>query len=186
MTRSLPRRTFSPNEKYAALVERAGYLPLPLTAEDYLELLAARGQAVNSYGIKIKNRICDCEGLDGLRRGKSGITERKGLWEVRHDPYDIRLVWLRNNRDGGPFRFPMRYGAVILSTRQGRTAGSRPTGRPRGRRRGLLPDVAEERPPHRSAVVAQHRAREGASCYGQPCFTLAGAVFQLLGMKVMT
>lgn len=96
-----PQRTFSPNERYAALVETAGYLPLPLTAEDYLELLPARWQAVNSYGIKIKHRIYNCEELDGLRREKSGITERKNLWEVRHDPYDIRLVWLRNNRDGG-------------------------------------------------------------------------------------
>ncbi|MGO4457292.1 integrase [Streptomyces sp. M-16] len=96
-----PRRTFSPNRKYAVLVETAGYLPLPLTAEDYLELLPARWQAVNSYGIKIKHRIYNCEGLDGLRREKSGIAERKGLWEVRHDPYDIRLVWLRNNRGGG-------------------------------------------------------------------------------------
>lgn len=83
------------------MVETAGYLPLPLTAEGYLELLPARWQAVNSYCIKIKHRIYNCEGLDGLRRGKSGITEREGLWEVRHDPYDIRLVWLRNNRDGG-------------------------------------------------------------------------------------
>ncbi|WP_306279849.1 hypothetical protein [Streptomyces malaysiensis] len=41
---------FSPNEKYAALVETAGYLPLALSAEDYLELLPTRWQAVNSYG----------------------------------------------------------------------------------------------------------------------------------------
>lgn len=96
-----PRRAFSPNEKYAALVETAGYLPLPLTAEDYLELLPTRWQAVNSYGIKINHRIYNCAELDGLRREKSGIIERKNLWEVRHDPYDIRLVWLRNHRDGG-------------------------------------------------------------------------------------
>ncbi|MFF2788924.1 hypothetical protein ACFVT6_19490 [Streptomyces sp. NPDC058049] len=52
------------------MVETAGYLPLPLTAEDYLELLPARWQAVNSYCIKIKHRIYNCEGLDGLRRGE--------------------------------------------------------------------------------------------------------------------
>ena len=34
-----PRRMLSPNEKYAALVAAAGYLPLTLSGEDYLELL---------------------------------------------------------------------------------------------------------------------------------------------------
>ncbi|WP_328876308.1 hypothetical protein OHT76_43155 [Streptomyces sp. NBC_00287] len=56
--------------------------------------------AVNSYGIKINHRIYDGEGLDGLQRGKSGIPGRKDRWEVRHDPYDIRLVWLRDHRKG--------------------------------------------------------------------------------------
>ena len=35
----MPRRALSPNEKYAALVAAAGYLPLTLSGEDYLELL---------------------------------------------------------------------------------------------------------------------------------------------------
>ncbi|WP_338897287.1 Mu transposase C-terminal domain-containing protein [Streptomyces sp. TG1A-60] len=96
-----PGRTFSPNEKYAALVEMAGFLPLALSAEDYLELLPTRWQAVNSYGIKINHRIYNCDELNDLRREKSGITQRKNRWEVRHDPYDIRLVWLRNHRDCG-------------------------------------------------------------------------------------
>jgi len=36
-----PGRMFSPNEKYAALVEAAGYVPVALSAEDYVELLPA-------------------------------------------------------------------------------------------------------------------------------------------------
>jgi hypothetical protein len=107
-----PGRAFSPNEKYAALVETAGYLPLPLTAEDYLELLPARWQAINSYGIKINHRIYDCDELNGLRREKSGIAARKNRWEVRHDPYDIRLVWLRNHREDTWITVPWR----LLST----------------------------------------------------------------------
>jgi hypothetical protein len=35
----MPARTLSPNELHAALVAAAGYLPVPLSAEDYLELL---------------------------------------------------------------------------------------------------------------------------------------------------
>jgi hypothetical protein len=38
-----PRRAISPNDRYAALVAAAGYLPLTLTGEDYLELLPVAG-----------------------------------------------------------------------------------------------------------------------------------------------
>ncbi|MGK5628907.1 hypothetical protein [Streptomyces sp. URMC 123] len=38
--------------------------------------------------------------------------ERKNRWEVRHDPYDIRLVWLRNHRTGQWITVPWR----LLST----------------------------------------------------------------------
>lgn len=80
-------------------METAGYLPLALSAEDYLKLLPTRWQAVNSYGIKINHRIYNCDGLDGLRREKSGLAEHKDRWEVRHDPYDVRLVWVRDHRE---------------------------------------------------------------------------------------
>ncbi|MFB7084788.1 integrase [Streptomyces sp. NPDC056296] len=103
-----PGRTFSPNEKYAALVETAGYLPLALSSEDYLKLLPTRWQAVNSYGIKIKHRIYDCGDLDGLRRERSGLADHQDRWEVRHDPYDVRVVWLRDHREETWITVPWR------------------------------------------------------------------------------
>ena len=103
-----PSKAFTPNEKYAALVETAGYLPLPLSAEDYLELLPTRWQAVNSYGIKISHRIYDCDELNPLRRQKSGINQHKDRWEIRYDPYDIRLVWLRNHHHDAWITVPWR------------------------------------------------------------------------------
>jgi len=36
---SAPGRAFTPNEKYTALVEAAGYVPVALSSEDYIELL---------------------------------------------------------------------------------------------------------------------------------------------------
>ncbi|WP_232788753.1 Mu transposase C-terminal domain-containing protein [Streptomyces odonnellii] len=103
-----PGRAFSPNEKYAALVETAGYLPLALSVEDYLRLLPTRWRAVNSYGLKIGNRIYDCDGLDTLRRERSGLADHKDRWEVRHDPYDIRLVWLHDHREDSWITVPWR------------------------------------------------------------------------------
>ena len=84
-----PQRAFSPNQKYAALIETAGYVPVPLSAEDHIELLPAVWRAVNAYGIKISHRTYDAAELNPIRQQKSGVAARKGLWEVHRDPYDV-------------------------------------------------------------------------------------------------
>ncbi|GAA3509878.1 hypothetical protein FHR32_001987 [Streptosporangium album] len=94
-----PGRSFTSNEKYAALVEACGYVPVALSATDYIELLPATWRAVNDYGIKIKRRTYDGPGL--IRRQHSGVTAKKGLWEVHHDPYDISRIWVRNHHGNG-------------------------------------------------------------------------------------
>jgi transposase InsO family protein len=90
-----PGRAFTPNEKYAALVEAAGYVPVALSGDDYIELLPAEWRAVNAYGIKIRRRTYDCEDLNPLRLQPSGVREKKDLWEVRCDPYDISKIFVR-------------------------------------------------------------------------------------------
>ena len=96
-----PARMFTPNEKYAALVEAAGYVPVALGAEDYIELLPADWRAVNHYGIKINHRVYDGPELDQLRRQHSGVDAKRGLWEIHHDPYDVSRIWLRHHWNGG-------------------------------------------------------------------------------------
>ena len=96
-----PGRAFSPNEKYAALTETAGYVPLALSPDDYIELLPATWRAVNAYGIKISRRVYDGKELNPLRMQHSGVTARKGLHEVHHDPYDISRIWVRDHWNGG-------------------------------------------------------------------------------------
>ena len=90
-----PRKMLSPNDKYAALVAAAGYLPLTLTGEDYLELLPVAWRAINDYGIRIDYRTYDAPELGPYRREPSGITARRGLWEIHHDPYDLSRVFVR-------------------------------------------------------------------------------------------
>jgi putative transposase len=102
----IPGRALSPNEMYAALVETAGYVPVPLAAEDYIELLPAVWRAVNAYGVKIRHRTYDCKALNPCRRQHSGVNARKGLWEVHYDPYDVTRVWVRNHHDGGWIQVP--------------------------------------------------------------------------------
>ncbi|MFJ8531765.1 Mu transposase C-terminal domain-containing protein [Streptomyces sp. NPDC093591] len=93
-----PKRAFSPNEKYTMLLESSGYVPAPLSGEDYVELLPERWQAINAYGIKINHRTYDSPELNPLRRQRSGVAEKKGLWEIHHDPYDVSRIWVRDRR----------------------------------------------------------------------------------------
>jgi hypothetical protein len=96
-----PQRTFSPNQKYAALIETAGYVPVPLSGEDHVELLPATWRAVNAYGVKISHRIYDGDELSPLRGQRSGVKAKRDLWEVHQDPYDVSRIWVRNHWDGG-------------------------------------------------------------------------------------
>ena len=81
-----PGRAFTPNEKYAALVETAEYVPVALGPGDYVELLPAEWRAVNAYGIKLNWRTYDCEELDQLRLPPSGVRERNNLWKSATTP----------------------------------------------------------------------------------------------------
>lgn len=90
-----PGRAFTPNEKYAALVEAAGYVPVALGPQDYLELLPAQWRVVNAYGIKLNRRSYDSDELNPLRLQPSGVREKKNLWEIRHDPYDVSRIFVR-------------------------------------------------------------------------------------------
>jgi hypothetical protein len=96
----------TPNEKYAALVETARYVPVPLTEADFIELLPVTWREINTYGIKIDNRKYDCKALSRYRRQHSGITAKKGLWEVHHDPYDVSRIWVRDHHQGGWITVP--------------------------------------------------------------------------------
>jgi hypothetical protein len=92
-------RDLSPNRMYAACVGISGYVPLPLTGDDYIELLPAAFRTVNDYGLTVDNRTYDCKALNPYRRLDSGLQGgNRKRWEVHYDPYDITVVWLRDHR----------------------------------------------------------------------------------------
>jgi hypothetical protein len=64
-----------------------------------LELLPVAWRQVNAYGIKVDYRTYDCAELGPLRQQHSGVSARRGLWEVHYDPYDATRVFVRT-RDG--------------------------------------------------------------------------------------
>jgi putative transposase len=104
-----PGRAFSPNQRYAALVQAAGYVPVALSGDDYVELLPGCWRAINAYGIKLNHRTYDSAELNPLRRQDSGVAARKHLWEIHYDPYDVTRVWVRNHWGQGWITVPWRH-----------------------------------------------------------------------------
>jgi transposase InsO family protein len=106
-----PGKALTPNEQYAALIEVAGYVPVPLSANDYVELLPVSWNVINKDGIRLHNRTYDCGALTPHRRQHSGVERKKGLWEVHYDPYDVTRIWVRNHhdKDGGWIAVPWKH-----------------------------------------------------------------------------
>lgn len=96
-----PGKALTPNEKYAALIEVAGYVPVPLNADDYIELLPVCWRTINRYGVRINHRTYDAKALNLYRRQHSGVDSRNGKWEVHYDPYDVSRIWVRNHHEDG-------------------------------------------------------------------------------------
>ncbi|MGQ0716650.1 MAG: Mu transposase C-terminal domain-containing protein [Pseudonocardiales bacterium] len=95
----LTRAELSPNEMYAALVAAAGYLPLALSGQDYLELLPVAWRRITAEGIRLGYLTYDTSALNPYRGQPSPITTKGGRWEVHYDPYDLSRVWLRPHQD---------------------------------------------------------------------------------------
>ncbi|MEV0898293.1 Mu transposase C-terminal domain-containing protein [Actinoplanes sp. NPDC049802] len=97
-----PDQAASPNDAYAALVAAAGYVPVSLTGEDYIELLPADWRSIGDGGsIQIDYRTYSSRELRPYARKSSGITSRAGRWEVHYDPYDVSRIWVRDHHHGG-------------------------------------------------------------------------------------
>jgi hypothetical protein len=91
----MPKRALSPNEMWAALLPVAGYVPVPLGSEDYVELLPVRWQAITDAGIRFDYRTYDHACLHEDRVHDPGVRSEQGLWEVHYNPYDPVRIWVR-------------------------------------------------------------------------------------------
>ncbi|MEU6102751.1 Mu transposase C-terminal domain-containing protein [Streptomyces flaveolus] len=91
----MPRTALTPNQMWAALVAVAGYVPVPLTGRDYLELLPVRWQPITASGIRIDYRTYDHDLLRPHRGEPSPVAGRGGKWEIRYNPHDVRQIWVR-------------------------------------------------------------------------------------------
>ena len=72
-----PGAALTPNEQYAALLEVAGYVPAPLAAEDYLELLPLTWRVINAYGIKIGGQLTTARHSTPTAARRQGSRRRR-------------------------------------------------------------------------------------------------------------
>ncbi|MGW8777534.1 hypothetical protein ACWGNM_05610 [Streptomyces sp. NPDC055796] len=70
----LPRAALTPNHMRAALISVAGHVPVPLTGNDYLELLPVRRTAITERGIRLHHRTYDHDLLAAYRGQPSPTT----------------------------------------------------------------------------------------------------------------
>ncbi|MBP2055987.1 transposase InsO family protein [Streptomyces griseochromogenes] len=90
----LPKKALAPNEMWGALLGASGYVPLPLTGADYLELLPVRFHPITGRGIRINYRTYDHAVLNE-HRGRPSPTGPDSKWEVHLNPHDVRQIYIR-------------------------------------------------------------------------------------------
>ncbi|WCL83154.1 transposase [Streptomyces sp. JCM 35825] len=91
----MPKKVLTPNQMWAALLPVAGYVPVPLSSDDFVELLPVRWQPITDAGIRFDYRTYDGNCLNGHRGQHSEVLAQKGLWEVHYNPYDPVRIWVR-------------------------------------------------------------------------------------------
>ncbi|MGW1278858.1 transposase [Streptomyces tsukubensis] len=91
----MPKKTLTPNQMWAALLPVAGYVPVPLRSDDYVELLPVRWQTITDAGIRFNYRTYDHARLHTEQAKAPGVRSPEGLWEVHYNPYDPVRVWVR-------------------------------------------------------------------------------------------
>ncbi|WP_406841106.1 transposase [Streptomyces sp. AHU1] len=90
----LPKAALAPQEMWRVLLGVTGSLPVPLSGQDFAELLPVQQLAVTESGIRLGRRRYDHACLDE-HRGRARPTTDDGRWEVHHHPYDIGQVYVR-------------------------------------------------------------------------------------------
>jgi hypothetical protein len=71
-----PDQPASPNDAYAALVAAAGYIPVALSGEDYIELLPVKWRAISEGGVQVDYRTYTCPELRTYSQYPSPIAAK--------------------------------------------------------------------------------------------------------------
>lgn len=91
-----PQVVHSPNSMYMAMFDMTGYVPVPLSQDDYIALLPTVERTIQLDGIQVNYRRYDSTHLRPYRLQPSGRAEAKGKWVVHYNPHNPAAVWVRD------------------------------------------------------------------------------------------
>ena len=91
-----PTTLLSPNQVLAAAAQVTGTIEIPLTTEDYIDLMPSDFRNISSTGVEFNNREYDSVEIHALRGTASGNAAHHGKWEIKYDPYNPEHVWVRS------------------------------------------------------------------------------------------
>lgn len=96
---AMPKKDLTPNEAFAALAGVAPQIPVTLDRDDYIALLPVAWRTIQPYGINFESLHYDAPELHEYRGTPSGLpSPANGRWEIRHDPYRIQSIYVRDHR----------------------------------------------------------------------------------------
>jgi putative transposase len=94
-----PGVVHTPNSMYMAMFDATGFVPLPLTADDYIAMMPIMYRTIQLDGIQIHYRRYDSPYLQRYRLSPSYTTGHKRKWAVRIDPNNPAAVWVQDPED---------------------------------------------------------------------------------------
>ncbi|WP_166879112.1 helix-turn-helix domain-containing protein [Salinibacterium sp. ZJ450] len=95
-----PHIALSPNQMHAAMASLSGTVQMPLSSEDLIELLPIDHRKITKEGIQINYLKYNSKELQALRHLPSNNKSKNYKWEVRSNPYNPRLIWVRHPEQG--------------------------------------------------------------------------------------
>ncbi|MCD4849697.1 Mu transposase C-terminal domain-containing protein [Arthrobacter sp. AK01] len=95
-----PRVIHSPNSMYMAMFDMTGFVPVPLSPEDYIALLPTLERTIQADGINVDYRRYDSPELGPYRLQPSGRSDTGGKWVIHYNPHNPAAVWVRHPETG--------------------------------------------------------------------------------------
>jgi putative transposase len=97
--RSMPGRSLTPNQMYAAMFDASAGIPVPIDEGTYISLMPIERRTIQAQGITVRNIAYWSERLLPWI-GRKCPTTKDGKWEIRYDPMDDERVWVADPEAG--------------------------------------------------------------------------------------
>ncbi|MFP7834634.1 Mu transposase C-terminal domain-containing protein [Marisediminicola sp. LYQ134] len=91
-----PSINYSPNQMYTGAIQYSGAVAVPLSRDDFIDLLPSQFRTIQKDGVHFGNRTFDSPALHPLRQTNFRNTRKDGKYEIKTNPYDTTHIWVRS------------------------------------------------------------------------------------------